>query len=108
MVCSTNVDVTAMDGNATQDARRRTSAYQEKEKMLSHPATAEEHPIMRHTKLMACLLSGKSCENEAYLQRVRTYSWLHGDQGPRNSIDHKSADGQSFAIEGTSIPLIPL
>ncbi|KAK3890263.1 hypothetical protein Pcinc_005794 [Petrolisthes cinctipes] len=56
--------------------------------VLRHPSTTEEHPIMRHTKLMACSLSGKTYENKAYLQRVRTSYWLHGDQERRNSIDH--------------------
>ncbi|XP_071532017.1 uncharacterized protein [Panulirus ornatus] len=30
--------------------------------VLRHPSTEEEHPILRHTRLMACLLSGNVCE----------------------------------------------
>ncbi|MPC69455.1 hypothetical protein E2C01_063680 [Portunus trituberculatus] len=39
-------------------------------KVLTHPSSAEEHPVMCHTRLMACLLSGSSSEHKEYLQRV--------------------------------------
>ncbi|XP_076050262.1 uncharacterized protein LOC143030903 [Oratosquilla oratoria] len=36
-----------------------------RKKVLVWPLSTEEHPIMSHTRLMACLLSGKACENLA-------------------------------------------
>lgn len=76
--------------------------------VLLHPVTGVEHPILRHTKLMACLLSGKSCENKAFRQRVRTLSWPHGNQERRGNTAHMSTGRHSFAVEGTPIPLILL
>lgn len=76
--------------------------------LLRHPSTLEEHPIMSHTRLMACLLSGNSCENAVYLRRARTSSWLRGGPQPRSSIDHTFIGGYSFAVGNASIPLIPL
>lgn len=49
--------------------------------VLTHPSSAEMHPIMKHTRLMACLLSGRHSENGAYLQRVQTSSWPPGNPG---------------------------
>lgn len=76
--------------------------------VLTQPLSTEDHPIMRHTKLMACLLSGKTCENEAFRQRVLKSSWPPGSQGPRNSTVRMSTDGHNFVIGGKLIPLIPL
>ncbi|XP_063889338.1 uncharacterized protein LOC135116055 [Scylla paramamosain] len=36
-----------------------------KRNVLLHPSSAEEHPIMRHTSLMACQLSGHNLEHMA-------------------------------------------
>ncbi len=36
--------------------------------ILRHLSTAEEHPIMEHTRMMACLLSGNSYKQEAFRQ----------------------------------------
>lgn len=77
-------------------------------KVLTWPSSREEHPIMSHTRLMTCLLSGKACENEAYLRKVRDLSWHHGNQGPGNNTGHMSTDGHNFVLDGISIPLLPL
>lgn len=45
-------------------------------------------PIMRHIRLMACLLSRKSSKNEAHLQWVQTLFWPPGNQRMRSNIDH--------------------
>ncbi|XP_076035569.1 uncharacterized protein LOC143021750 [Oratosquilla oratoria] len=79
-----------------------------RKKVLVWPLSMEEHPIMSHTRLMACLLSGKACENEAYLKKVRTLSWHHGNLELANNTDHISTGGHNFVIDGTSIPLLPL
>ena len=76
--------------------------------VLRQTMSKDEHPIMRHTKLMACMLLGKSCENEAYLQQVRTLSWRHGNRELRNNTVHMLRDGHNFVINKTLIPLIPL
>ena len=33
--------------------------------ILTHPLTREDHPLMEHTDLMACLVSGRSCKRKA-------------------------------------------
>lgn len=76
--------------------------------ILTHPSSAACHPILSHTQLMACLLSGDPSDNRAYRQRVCLSSWHHGDQAHRNSTLHTSGGGHNFVVEGTSIPLIPL
>lgn len=76
--------------------------------VLRHPSSAEEHPIMAHTQLMACLLSGDSSEREVYRQKVRRLSWHRGDRVRCDNISHTLTDGQHFVIGGISIPLIPL
>lgn len=80
----------------------------ESRNVLTLPLTTEEHPIMTHTKLMACLLSGRSCDNEAFRLRVRRSSWPLGSLGPKSSTVHMSTDGHSFVVDGILIPLIPL
>lgn len=76
--------------------------------VLRQPSTSEEHPILNHTRLMACLLSGNSCDNEEFRRQVRTSSCHHGGQQRQSSTAHMSTGGYSLEIEGTSIPLIPL
>lgn len=77
-------------------------------KVLTRPLSTEEHPVMSHTRLMACLLSGKTYENEAYLRKVRTLSWRHGNRGLKNNTSHMSTGGHNFVLDGISIPLLPL
>ncbi|XP_045124296.1 uncharacterized protein LOC123512156 [Portunus trituberculatus] len=48
--------------------------------ILRHPCSAETHPILTHTRLMACLLSGTPSECETYRNKVRTSSWRLGSQ----------------------------
>lgn len=79
----------------------------QKRGLLRHPASEEDHPIMRHTRLLACLLSGRLYENKAYLQQVRTSSWHPGSQAPESNIDHTLLNGNTFVVDGTLIPLIP-
>lgn len=74
-----------------------------KKNVLTHPSSTELHPIMRHTQLMACLLSGNPYKNRAYLQWVQTSIWPLGNQGQRSSTDHTSEGGHSFVTYGTSI-----
>ena len=76
--------------------------------VLCQPSGAEEHLMLKHTRLMAGLLSGNSYETEAFQQQARTSLWLPGDPQLRNNIDHTSPGGYSFVINGTSIPLLPL
>ncbi|XP_071521653.1 uncharacterized protein [Panulirus ornatus] len=76
--------------------------------VLRHPLTEEEHPILRHTRLMACLLSGNVCETVAFLRQVRTSSLPPGDLRLRGSTSHILTGGYSFVVAGTSIPLLPL
>lgn len=80
----------------------------QRKNLLVWPLSTEEHPVMCHTRLMACILSRTACENEAYLSKVRTLSWRHGNQELGNNIDHMSTGGHNFVIDGTSIPLLPL
>lgn len=76
--------------------------------VLTHPSTAEPHPLLKHTSLMACLLSGNPYENRAYLQRAQKSLWHPGNLAQRSSTGHTSEGGPSFVIDGISIPLIPL
>ncbi|XP_045133112.1 uncharacterized protein LOC123517178 [Portunus trituberculatus] len=76
--------------------------------ILIHPSSAESHPLMGHTQLMACLLSGNPFEHEAFIKRVRGSSWHLGSQAQRSSTGHISRGGHSFVVQGISIPLIPL
>lgn len=80
----------------------------QKTNVLRHPSSAEEHPIMTHTKLMACLLSGNSLEGEVYRRKVQRLSWHRGDQVRCDNTDPTLTDGHHFVIDGISIPLIPL
>ena len=74
--------------------------------LLRHPSTEEDHPILKHTRLMACLLSGNICETEAFLQQVQTSSWPPGDLQLRSSISHMSTGG-SFCNSWNINPLAP-
>lgn len=76
--------------------------------VLTHPSIAGSHPVMRHTRLMACLLSGRAYENKAFLQQARTSCWPPGDQARLNSTGRISLGGTNFVLDGVSIPLIPL
>lgn len=76
--------------------------------VLSHPSYKGEHPVMAHTQLIACLLSGIYSEHEAFLRRVRRSSWPHGNQVQQNNTSRISPDGHNFVLDGTSIPLLPL
>ena len=57
---------------------------QQKE-VLTHPSSGEEHPIMQHTQLLACLLSGSTCETKAFLRQVWTSSRPLGSQVQSNN-----------------------
>ena len=76
--------------------------------VLQQLSAAEDHPIMKHARLMVYLLSGNSYEQEAYRWQVWTSSWPPGEQQRRNSIDHMSTSGYNFVTKGTSIPWLPL
>ncbi|MPC94187.1 hypothetical protein E2C01_089343 [Portunus trituberculatus] len=78
------------------------------ETILTHPCSAGGHPLMGHTQLMAFLLSRSPFESEAYRQRAQIFSWHLGNQVQQNSTGHILEDGQTFVVEGTSIPLLPL
>ncbi|XP_063842205.1 uncharacterized protein LOC135089945 [Scylla paramamosain] len=55
--------------------------------VLWQPLIADEHPIMKHTRLMAYLLSGNSCENMAYLQqRGGGYDSVNTERGALPSL----------------------
>lgn len=54
--------VPALDGDSTHFGGQGTTADSEGVHVLCHPSTEEGHPILRHTRLMACLLSGNVCE----------------------------------------------
>lgn len=86
---------------------REPRLIERRKDILRHPSSEDDHPVMRHTQLMACLLSGDTCEQEAFRKRVRTSSWPPGDRRQGNSTRHMSRDGYSFVTEGTSIPLLP-
>ncbi|XP_045101188.1 uncharacterized protein LOC123498111 isoform X1 [Portunus trituberculatus] len=66
--------------------------------VLRQPSTLEEHPIMTHTRLLACLLSRNTCENVEYLRQAQTSSWPHGDPQPQSSIGHTLLGGYNFVI----------
>ena len=76
--------------------------------VLKHPSIAGSHPVMQHTRLMACLLSGRACENRVFLQQAQTFCWHPGDRAQLDSTAHISLDGTSFVLDGVSIPLLPL
>lgn len=76
--------------------------------VLTHPSSSKQHPVLQHTTLMACRLSGKISENKAFLQKLQTSSWPRGSRGQPDSTVHTSADGHNFVIGDTLIPLIPL
>lgn len=80
----------------------------EKHGVLVHPSSDEEHPIMRHTRLMACSISGNTCRNKEYLRQGQKSSWPRGKQVHANNITHISGDGYCFVVDGISIPIIPL
>ncbi|XP_045131606.1 UPF0565 protein C2orf69 homolog isoform X10 [Portunus trituberculatus] len=76
----------------------------QKTNVLRHPSSAEEHPIMTHTQLMAYLLSGNNLEGEVYRQKVQRLSWHRGDQ-VRNMywLDGGHAGGRNTWITSHSI-----
>lgn len=80
----------------------------QKTAVLVHPSSGEDHPIMRNTHLMACLLSGSTYEHEEFLRTVQTSSWLLGNQAPRNNTARTLSAGHNFVLEGTLVPVIPL
>lgn len=76
--------------------------------ILTHPSSTECHPIMRHTQLMACKLSGTILKHEAYLQKLQTSSWHHGNQEQPKLTQHTLAGGHSFVIGDKLIPVIQM
>ncbi|XP_045137462.1 uncharacterized protein LOC123519890 [Portunus trituberculatus] len=58
--------------------------------VLTHPSSAAQHPVLVHTQLMACRLSGSLSKHEAYLQTVQTSSWPLGSRGRPDNTDHTS------------------
>lgn len=76
--------------------------------VLTHPSTTDPHPIMSHTRLMACLLSGKTCRNEEFRRRLRTSYLPPGNQVLRGNTAHMSRGGRCFVVDGMSIPLLQL
>ena len=105
--CS-HVAVTAMDGDFARHVDRPPPPHCDEESVLTHPSSNAEHLVMRHTRLMGCLLSGSKSKHEEYLQRVRISSWPRGQQVQRSSTDRISGDGRSFVVGGILIPLIPM
>ncbi|XP_063886264.1 uncharacterized protein LOC135114296 isoform X2 [Scylla paramamosain] len=67
---------------------------QRRKNVLMHPSTAEEHPIMKHTNLMACQLSGNNLENVAYLKKIEELT-IKYELGKRRT--HES-DSQSNSM----------
>ena len=76
--------------------------------VLTHPSSTEQHPVLEHTKLLACRLSGRLSENRAFVQRVQKLSWPLGSRGRPNNTDHTSIDGHTFVLGDTLIPFLPL
>ena len=81
---------------------------QDRRDVITHPSTKAPHPIMSHTSLMACLLSGQTCRNVEFRRKLRTSSLLPGNLARRGNTAHMSRGGHCFVVEGTSIPLLQL
>lgn len=54
--------ILAMDGNTTQNTRKRPKAHYEAEGCPELPMSVEDHPVVQHIKLMICLLSKKNLQ----------------------------------------------
>lgn len=74
--------------------------------VITHPSMTGPHPVMSHTKLMVCLLSGETCRNEEFRRQLQTSYLLPGSQALRGSTAHMYKGGHSFVVEGRLIPLL--
>ena len=102
------VDVPTLDGPTTSPAGGSYTYYYDAEGGSHSPIVQEEHPVMAHTQLIACLLSGNNSEHEAFLRWVRKSSWRYGNQVLQGNISRILSDGHNFVLEGTLIPLLSL
>lgn len=73
------------------------------ESLLTKPMTGEVHPLNSKLFLLACRLSGKPLNTQAYQEKLLTSCCHHGELQPRHSTVSTSTSGFTFALAGKLI-----
>lgn len=79
-----------------------------RDNLLTHPLTGAHHPILKKTKLVACLLSGKRWKTQAYMQKLPTLSCRRGETVPKGATRLISSDGWTTVLNKKRILFSPL
>jgi len=69
------------------------------ESLLTKPMTGEIHPLNSKLILLACRLSGKPWNTQAYQEQLLTSCYHHGEVQPRHNTAPTSTSGFTFALE---------
>lgn len=77
-------------------------------RLLTLPHSNAAHPLQRKLRLLACVLSGNLSRHEAFMERLKASSVLHGEVQPRNNMPVILRDGDPFVLNGQVIPCVPL
>lgn len=73
--------------------------------ILSLPYNNICHPLHNKLRMMACRLSGKSIENEAYQKKLQTFYWPRGEVVQNFSMEYILNNGVISVLGGKLIPL---
>lgn len=71
--------------------------------LLSLPKGEKVHPLLGKMVLIACLVSGKSSETVAFLQKQPKLSCLHGKLVLKDNIKRIYQDGYSIVVNDTLV-----
>ena len=78
-------------------------------RQLGLPFNIEKlHPLWRKMHLLAWPLSGQTWRNKVFVTNLRRSYSSPGDQEHKNNIKPICLNGQNIAIDGVSIPILPI
>jgi H2-forming N5,N10-methylenetetrahydromethanopterin dehydrogenase-like enzyme len=70
--------------------------------LTAHPT--QTHPLHNKLDLLLCHLSRHSFLSEEFRHKLQTLSNSHGEQAPKNNMQHTSTVGDSTVVQGVLIP----
>jgi hypothetical protein len=76
--------------------------------LLVQPHSNALHPLRKQLRLIACKVSGKRSNREAFLEKLQRSFCYPGLRAHTNNMNPTLRDGQIFVINEKLIPLIPL
>lgn len=71
--------------------------------LLTLPGTQQLHPLREKLNLLACHLCGEHTRTEAFLKKLQTLSYSHGDSHHKSSMTHMSRNGFCSVLKGKLI-----